>query len=125
MIEHKRIETPNEYRDLVAWYTFLLNKEFEMVEQEMEFGSPMEIAECIPKLISAVNVVGYLRGQDKMFIVPRPNGIDFQAELYKTEEFYEDRLWKLIDYVNKDEKASRKYRGLLEEYYVKSRGLRN
>lgn len=73
----------------------------------------------MPAIISLVNTVGYLRGQDGMFLDIRPR-TENQGEFYKYEDQFETRLDKLIDILmDSDEKDF--YIERLESYLIKSR----
>lgn len=73
----------------------------------------------MPAIISLVNTVGYLRGQDGMFLDIRPR-TENQNEFYGYEDLFEKRLNKLIDILmDSDEKDF--YQERLESYLIKSR----
>ena len=45
------------------------------------------------------------------------------SELYKNEDLFEARLWKIIDYATADEAAAKQYKALLLQYYLQQRGV--
>ncbi len=123
-INFKQIKDPEEYLNLVQQYSYLVDKELSAVESRLSELTPEEIAKRLPKFISLVNVIGYLRGQDSVFSETRPEGITFQKDLYANEDNFEGRLQRLIDIVNTDSDATLLHRERLNEYYLESRGLR-
>lgn len=93
MIIPKAPETAEEYHQLVAWYAGLVDVAFSEVEKD---SGVLEQVCRVPHLISAVNVLGYLRGQHSLFMESRPDGITYQKELYALEDASEKRLTDLI-----------------------------
>lgn len=117
----KNIDTEEEYKDFVEQFCFLVDKELIKAEDMKNKGNHHNLALILPKIISAVNIVGYLRGQDNMFIDFRPH-VSFQNELYKIEGEFEKRLFTLIDYIKlSDSKDLSK--SMIKEYYLKNRGF--
>lgn len=117
-ISPKPINDAEEYKDLVEKFSFLVEKEFEKCEK-MKDGDILGVIQNLPKLISLVNTIGYLRGQDGAFLEARPH-TDFQPDLYKNEDVFEAKLYKLIDFISSPE-AKARYRQRLEEYFLKAR----
>lgn len=77
------------------------------------------VAKTMPALISLVNSVGYLRGQDSILVDFTPEGTD-RKPLYAAEDECENRLNKLISTLLQSDEAAY-YRQKLENYLVKSR----
>lgn len=121
-MEFTTIKTATEYKNLVSMYSWLVDSELGKVEKIASEHPERIPVESIPKLISLVNVVGYLRGQDNAFIDVRPDEVsDFQKELYANEDAFEARLRKLIEVACLDEQGKKKCQALLEQYYIKAR----
>lgn len=116
-IEFTQPASADEYRDLVQWYSYLVDAELIKLEEATDEKT---LAERIPHIISAVNVIGYLRGQHNMFIDERPP-LDFQSALYKNEDAFEQRMESLISRVTESEFAGI-YRNKLRGYYLDFRG---
>ncbi len=115
-------KTADEYKNLVSTYSWLVDSELAKIEKISKEHPEAMPVESLPKLISLVNVVGYLRGQDGAFIDVRPDGVaDFQNELYENEDSFEKRLHEIIESVCLNEQSQQKYRFLLEQYYIKAR----
>src|SRR6185295_12970749 len=111
-----------EYKNLVSRYSWLVDSELALIEKIVKKHPEAMPVESLPKLISLVNVVGYLRGQDGAFIDIRPDGVaNFQNELYENENSFERRLHQIIEIVCSNEQDLQKYRVLLEHYYIKAR----
>ncbi len=124
-ISFTQMQSSEEYKDLIQKYSYLVDQELSRIESQLSELTPQDVAGVLPKFISAINVIGYLRGQDGMFIEARPGSITFQKDLYENEDAFEERLRKLISYVKKDSKSFLQYRNLLNEYYLEARGLRS
>ncbi|MDP2930164.1 MAG: hypothetical protein Q8N56_00950 [bacterium] len=119
-INRKQLNSGEEYTNFVREFVTLLDQQLSVLEKRA--GNKAEIhnlASQMPALISLVNTVGYLRGQDGMFLDIRPR-TENQKEFYGYEDLFEDRLEKLIGIViNSDEKKF--YYDRLDSYFVKSR----
>lgn len=118
--QQKKLFTAEEYKSFVKEFVTLLDKQFAVLEERAENKENLhDLARQMPAIISLVNTVGYLRGQDGMFLEIRPL-VDNQKDLYDYENLFEKRLEKLIDILmdsdNKDYYIER-----LESYFVKSR----
>ena len=112
------IKNGEEYKDLVEKFLYLVDSEFEKCES-LKNSDISGLATSMPKLISLVNTIGYLRGQDNAFVDVRPS-IDFQDELYRNEDLFEKRLYALIEFINSSE-ARDKYKFCVKEYFLKAR----
>lgn len=119
-MEFAEIKTPEAYRQLVEQFSFLADKELQKYEVWASQGNLHEMALGLPKIISIVNVIGYLRGQDGAFSDIRPK-TDFQPELYKNEDFFEKRLFALITQVNASKQEAPTYKLAVHTYYLKAR----
>ena len=119
------IKTAEEYMDLVRKYNWLVDRELKKAEIEIEkdpINGPNGIINSIPKLISLVNVVGYLRGQDGAFLDERPDDvISHQSELNENENAFESRLIKIIKIVYEDPRNREKYEWRVTSYFLKAR----
>ncbi len=105
------------YISLFENFTSLVNQQFTQFEDENK--EIHEIAKGLPALISLVNTIGYLRGQDGVFLNFRPQ-TDQQTRFYKVEDEYEARLEKIIQKVmNSTEKAF--YEQNLHSYFCQTR----
>ena len=108
-----------KYVQLFNDFVSLVDKQLERFESETL--DIQTIAKGLPPLISLVNTIGYLRGQDGVFVDFRPQ-TEQQTYFYKVEDKYEDRLEKLIQRVmNSDEKGF--YEQVLHSYFCKVRTL--
>jgi len=119
-IEFKKIETQEEYIDLVEKLSYLVDKEiteYEMLLQKNVF----EVVNAMPKIISLVNVIGYLRGQGGAFLNFRPKVSEHQESLYKNEDAFEARLYKLVEKISESEETRNHYESTLKEYFIKNR----
>lgn len=115
----KKINNEQEYKIFFEQYCFLVEQEMQQAENKKSQKDHITVANLLPKLISSVNVIGYLRGE--CFITFRPQ-VSFQHELRLTENEFENRLTQLIDYVKNSESVNI-YEQALKEYYLKFRGF--
>lgn len=125
-IQFRSPQNQDEYIDMVERFSGLVDKEMKKTESEENPGRIHAIASRLPALISLVNTIGYLRGQDGVFLDFRPedmHGSDIQGYLYKNEDEFEKRLQNLIDEVGTSDDASF-YRETLERYYITARTAR-
>lgn len=123
-MEYLKITSSAEYLALVQQYSYLVDHLLSLVEDEMKDGfAPQQVVSRLPQLISLVNVIGYFRGQDGMFMDLHELKSQHTSELYKNEDLFEARLWKIIDYVTADEAAAKQYKALLQQYYLQQRGV--
>ena len=119
-INKKIIESPEVYTEFVRAFATLLDQQLTLVEGYMNGKEGAHnLVQQMPAIISLVNTIGYLRGQDGMFLDIRPS-TENQKEFYEYEDLFEKRLGVLIDFVlSSDEKEY--YRERLESYFVKAR----
>lgn len=119
-INKKHVENAEEYANLVRAFVTLLDKQFTIWEECAKDSKDLhELARRMPALISLVNTIGYLRGQDGVFLDVRP-GTENQEEFYGYEDAFEKRLQQLIDMlIDSDERKF--YRLRLDSYFVKFR----
>jgi hypothetical protein len=119
-ITKNKITRADEYIDFVRKFTTLLDEQMSSHEKEnLDDNGLLNLATSLPALISLVNTVGYLRGQDGMFLDIRPR-TDSQQELYALEDSFENRLKKLIDTVMKSNQKDF-YLDKLNTYFIKAR----
>ena len=118
------IKTADVYKDLIGKYSWLVDSELQKIERGIK-EHPDNLDMCIgslPKIISLVNVVGYLRGQDNAFIDVRPDRVaEYQRELYDNEDMFENRLHKIIKVICADSKYMERYKAVLDRYFLKAR----
>lgn len=123
-INQKQIKTAEEYINFVREFVTLLDRQLIFWEESVKnYGSSHELANQMPALISLVNTVGYLRGQDGVFLDIRPI-TENQKEFYDYEYLFESRLEKLIGTIlNSKEKEF--YQDRLKECFIKVRTKQN
>lgn len=116
----RKIESGEAYTEFVRAFATLLDQQLTLLEGYMNGKEGAHnLIQQMPALISLVNTIGYLRGQDGMFLDIRPS-TENQKEFYEYEDLFEKRLSTLIDFIlNSDEKEY--YRERLESYFVKVR----
>jgi hypothetical protein len=119
----KPFSSAEEYTHFVRKFVTLLDQQFQEYEQcvknPKDSNDLYRLASVMPALICLVNTVGYLRGQDDMFLNIRPH-TNNQKEFYNYEDWFEERLNKLID-ILMHSKARAYYQARLESYLVKTR----
>ena len=116
------LKTAEEYKDLVSKYSWLVDSELLKIETVIKEHPDQANIEALPKLISLVNVVGYLRGQDGAFLDIRPDEVtEYQRELYDNEDAFESRLREIIKAVCVDPKNIERYKAVLDRYFIKAR----
>jgi len=119
-IQQKQLSTAEEYTNFVREFVTLLGQQLTIWEDRAKNKSGLhDLARQMPAIISLVNTVGYLRGQDGIFIDIRPH-TENQKEFYVYEDMFENRLNKLIDTLMASEEKDY-YLERLESYLVKSR----
>lgn len=123
MIESNKkvIESAEEYIEFVRAFATLLDQQLTIFEGYMSAkDGAHDLIHQMPALISLVNTMGYLRGQDGMFLDIRPSAPENQKEFYELEDMFEKRLNTIIDFIlQSDEKEY--YRERLDSYFVKAR----
>lgn len=116
------LKTAEEYKDLVSKYSWLVDSELIKIETVIKEHPDQANIEALPKLISLVNVVGYLRGQDGAFLDIRPDEVtEYQRELYDNEDAFESRLREIIKTICVDPKNIERYKAVLDRYFLKAR----
>ena len=126
-IQFRPPQNKDEYIDLVERFSGLVDQEMKKTESEENPGRIHAIASRLPALISLVNTIGYLRGEDSVFLDVRPEDMRTsgrQGDLYKNEDLFEKRLQNLIDEVGTSDEA-KFYRDTLERYYITARTTRS
>jgi hypothetical protein len=119
-IRKEEIKTGEEYTKFVREFVTLLDRELSVLEERVEKKEDIRnIARRMPAIISLVNTVGYLRGQDNVFLKIRPS-TENQREFYNYENLFEDRLNKIIEFLLDSEEKDF-YIEILESYLVKVR----
>lgn len=118
----QKFESEEQYKKFVEQFYYLVDGELKKSEKLQEENDHRNIAFTIPKIISLINTIGYLRGEDGVFVDSRPHGLSFQNELYGKEQEFEERLYKLIKYVRSSPSADF-CKARLEEYFFKNRNF--
>jgi len=119
-IQKRQLSTPEEYTNFVMGFVTLVDEQLSVWENRAKNKENLhDLARQMPAIISLVNTVGYLRGQDGMFLDIRPR-TENQSEFYKYEDLFEKRLNKLID-ILMDSEEKDYYKERLESYLIKSR----
>jgi hypothetical protein len=125
MIKKTPLNTAEDYKVLVEQLSFLVDEEFKKFENITSRDEAESAALSAPKLISLVNTIGYLRGQDNAFIQVRPFEVhEFQNDLYENENSFEKRLNDLINKIKKFGGADT-YNRRLREYFCETRGIKS
>ncbi len=123
MINFIQPTTAAEYRTLVEQFSFLVDAELKKFENINSADEAHTAALEAPKLVSLVNTIGYLRGQDNAFLDIRPHEVvEYQKELYANEDSFEDRLKELLNKIVAFGKTDI-YNFYMNEYYIKSRSI--
>lgn len=120
-LKPKSMQSEGEYQNFIEQYYYLTDGELKIGELLQKQNDHHSLALLLPKLISIVNVAGYLRGQDNRFIDLRPH-VSFQSALYKKEDEYEKRLNALIEFMKSTDSAKFLVERI-QEYYLKHRSL--
>ncbi len=121
-MEFKQPATAEEYLRMVENFSWLVDKELKAAEDEISANPGPLQAQMLPKLVSLVNVTGYMRGQDGVFLNSRPFDVSsFQSELYKNEDSFEGRLYKLIEKICETTEGAAAFKVRTEEYYIRNR----
>lgn len=123
------IQRDTQYLLLATQLAYLVAVQLRRTEDNLsralesaDAGAIRKVIDDMPALISLVNIVGYLRGQDAMFLEWRPEvGPAEQSELYQNEQALEEQLTAVIDRLMASRFAGQ-YQQRLEEYFVESRG---
>lgn len=110
-----------QYLETVKNLIELAEYEMKKAEDKSEFNDLHNLALQLPRLISIVNVISYLRGQDGVFEGIKPIMPSNTQELYVIEDTFEKRLNSLIEKVNSDPKSKEVYQQLMKQYYLKAR----
>lgn len=119
MLTFKKLETAEAYKQMVSEFSFYVDAQLRIFENSAE-KNDYSFFSSMPALISLVNSIGYLRGQDGMFLEIRPQDSEMQRDLYKNEDHFEMRLQKIIDGIRASE-FFEQYQERLQEYFIKSR----
>lgn len=103
---------------MVSMFSYCVDMQLRIIEDRFA-KNDLDVS-SMPALISLVNSIGYLRGQDGMFTTFRPLDSEMQRNLYKNEDQFETRLQKLIDAI-RDSQYADAYQNRLHEYFIKAR----
>jgi len=116
-MKYKLPSNPNEYLQCVQTLAGLADAEFVRAEQ----SDMHNLLSRLPGLVSIVNVIGYLRGQDGFFIDVRPEGLaESQRDLYALEDEFEKRLSALLTKVADSYNVAELHQRM-DAYYVTAR----
>jgi hypothetical protein len=105
-----------------TFYSLLLQeiKKLEQLDVNVELDM-LALAHNLPRIVSLVNSLGLIRGQDNYFVDFREiSNTYFQKEMYINEQEMEERLNKLIDKVLQS-KASERYKIEMYKYFTEFR----
>jgi hypothetical protein len=121
--EMPKPETVEEYMVMVKQFSGLVAAELKMVEEDAQKGDVYSVVQRLSGLVSIINTLGYLRGQDGFFLDSRPNGLagEYQRQLYAMEDEVETRLWKLIEFVCNTAEGREQYLSHMHTYYLDAR----
>ena len=115
-------ETAEEYMKMAEQLTALVDAELTRTEKDVQNGDMHLVVQRMPGLISLVNTIGYLRGQDGLFLEVRPSDVSlYQKELYATEDAMESRLWSIIERICGVSEDRERYIHRLREYFLEWR----
>ena len=111
-------ENIKNFMEMVSYFVNLVDEELSLLEQEVFYNENKYINK-ISWVISLVNTIWYLRWQDSFFsnIIRAP----YSDELYKIEDFFEERLHNITSYLAKSEKYESIYKSKIRDYFYFSR----
>jgi hypothetical protein len=119
-IQKQHLSTGDEYTKFVREFVTLLDEQLSACEEYAKKPEDLySLAHQMPAIISLINTVGYLRGQDGIFLRIRPS-TENQKEFYEYEDKFEERLKNLIDILMASNRKD-VYKERLESYFIKSR----
>ncbi len=106
-----------EYMAMVEQFSALVDHAFKNVEAMVSEQYIHDVALRLPSLISLVNTIAMLRGDNDAFTAARPESPERQGELYRLEEMFRTRLEKLISLVEASSERDLYQKHLGEYYY--------
>lgn len=110
-----------DYLPFTQSFYALVSQELDKAEDMVKRNDFNGLIGRMPGIISLVNCMGYLRGQDGFFLDERPQEISVvQKDLYQMEDACEARLQKLVDAIG-DSELQNAYIQKLTQYYLKAR----
>ncbi|MBP9864492.1 hypothetical protein KBC54_03530 [Patescibacteria group bacterium] len=111
----------SDYLSFAKSYYSLVSFALDQAEEMLDKKDLEWLISRMPGIISMVNSVGYLRGQDGFFLDNRPQPLsEIQKELYGMEDEVESRLQKLTDAMS-DSEVSDAYLERLTQYFIRAR----
>ena len=93
----KKLDTQEEYMDMVAKFSWLVNFDLEKAEKMMEENNINDLAQVLPRI--AVNVL-VIRNFREGFLDAFPQRTGIQRDLYANQDHFEDRVYKLVEFLN-------------------------
>lgn len=111
--------TQDEYLQLAENMGRLLEAEYDMTLKSLEAGEIHIAVLKLPALISTVNFIGYLRGQDGMFSEDMPSEVS--TKIRKIEEAWEQHLTELIEKTCMLPGGTVNLRKRLSDYFIEAR----
>jgi len=118
----RMIQTAEDWKIFIEQYVSLIENEFAIWESRISEPTNIhDLAVAMPALITLVNTLGYLRGQDGVF--SRLNmgiRLEMNNQLYEYENTFNKRLQKLIDVIMQSEEKNI-YIQTLQNYFINSR----
>lgn len=120
--ELEAVRAAAEYLTFAQAFFALVERECAKAKADIQTQGVESVIHRMPALISLVNSVGYLRGQDGMFRDEHPRSVsDTQNLLYKMEGRAEDQLNEIIQLLLASDATKERYKERLMNYFVRSR----
>jgi len=117
----RAINNESEWRQFVEQFVTLLDKEMSTWEEKITDPTNITgLIHAMPALISLVNTVGYLRGQDGMFDMGPEISVAVAHDIINYENAFEERLNNFIDIILQS-KEREYYEQRLDSYFTKVR----
>ncbi len=115
-------KTAEAYLAIVKGLTALTVLELNAFQDAQRAGKKEAWVHKLPGLISLVNTIGYLRGQDGFFLDHRPAGLgEYSSTLYALEDKVENILSFNLEELCKDASTISVIRQRLLQYFVQAR----
>ncbi len=109
----------DEYLRFAESFFAMAERECVRMKERIEKEGASAAVHQMPALISLVNCVGYLRGQDGMLYEAPRSGI--LGPLYKMEDTVEKHLDEIIQSILAADQVKEVYKERLMNYFVRSR----
>lgn len=116
--KQEELFSKDQYMNFVSTFVQLLDRELtkreNILREEKDYTT---VIAKMPALISLVNTIAYLRGQDNMFVSVQSQ-IKDHKKLYAYESFFEKKLQTIIETLISLPDIQASYRNKLEEYFI-------